>query len=58
VVKFGDALVAALLSDGLSFSVLPLGRRGCNAKDYGVSEDRFVPEYETVLAFVRLCKPI
>lgn len=54
VVKFGDMLVAELQSGGLSFSVLPLGRRGCNAKEYGVTEDRFVPDYETVRAFVGL----
>lgn len=52
VVKFGDMLVTQLQADGLSFSVLPLGRRGCKAHEYGASEDRFVPDHEMVRAFV------
>ena len=51
VTKFGDALVTELRSRGLSVDVLSLGRRGCNDEDYGASEDRFVPDYDTVRAF-------
>ena len=53
VVKFGDALVTELQSRHTDVSVLSLGRRGCDAVGYGAVEDRFVPDYDTVLEFVR-----
>jgi len=52
VTKFGDMLMTKLRSSGLEFSILPLSRRGCNAQNYGVVKDRFVPDYEVVRNFV------
>lgn len=53
VVKFGDMLVTALSAGGQDAAVLSLGRRGCTAAEYGVAEDRFIPDYDTVLEFAR-----
>lgn len=52
VTKFGDTLAMELQSGASGLSVLSLGRRGCSEKDYGVAEDRFVPDYEAVGIFV------
>lgn len=54
VVKFGDMLVTKLQASGLNFSVLSLGRRGVSSMEYGVSEDRFVLDYEIIRSFVGL----
>lgn len=51
VTKFGDALVTELHTRHIPVEILPFGRRGCSAAEYGVAEDRFVPEYEAVLSF-------
>lgn len=53
IAKFGDTLVTELRSRNLDVGVLPLGRRGCSVEDYGVAEDRFIPDYQTVLDFAR-----
>ena len=53
VVKFGDMLVSTLSARGLDVGVLSLGRRGCTSEEYGVAEDRFVPDYDAVLEFAR-----
>jgi hypothetical protein len=53
VTKFGDALVTELVGRGVEVSVLSLSRRGCADLDYGVNEDRFVPDAGAALAFVR-----
>ena len=51
VTKFGDALVTELRSRGIAAEVLPFGRRGCSSAEYGVAEDRFLPDYDAVLSF-------
>lgn len=51
VTKFGDALVTELHTRGIAVDVLPFGRRGCSSAEYGVAEDRFVPDYNAVLSF-------
>ena len=53
VSKFGDGLVAELLSRGVSIEVLSLGRRGCTTEGYGVAEDRFLPDHGAALEFAR-----
>jgi pyruvate/2-oxoglutarate/acetoin dehydrogenase E1 component len=53
VAKLGDALATDLRSSGLDFDVLPLGRRGTSDAEYGVAEDRFLPDADAVLAFAR-----
>jgi pyruvate dehydrogenase E1 component beta subunit len=53
VTKFGDALVTDLRLRHVALPVLALGRRGCTSREYGVAEDRFIPDYETVLEFAR-----
>ncbi len=53
VTKFGDGLVTELRSRGVSIDVLSLGRRGCTGEEYGVSEDRLVPDLEAALDFAR-----
>ena len=53
VVKFGDALVTGARERGIAAAVLPLGRRGCAPREYGVVDDRFLPDYDAVLAFVQ-----
>jgi pyruvate/2-oxoglutarate/acetoin dehydrogenase E1 component len=53
VVKFGDMLVTNLRAAGTDAAVLSLGRRGCTPQEYGVTEDRFVPDYDAVLEFAR-----
>jgi len=50
--KFGDVLVRRLQSSAVDFSVLALFRQGCTAADYGVAEDRFMPDYEQVRSFI------
>jgi len=50
VAKFGDRLVAEVHARGMDVNVLPFGRRGCDAPGYGVAEDRFMPDYDAVLA--------
>lgn len=51
VAKFGDIFVCDLIASGCHFKALPLYRRGTSAKDYGVVEDRFVPDFEKVMRF-------
>lgn len=51
VAKFGDRLVTEIHARGMDVNVLPLSRRGCDAPGYGVAEDRFLPDYDAVLAF-------
>lgn len=51
VAKFGDALVTDLKTRNLDVDVLSLGRRGCTPAEYGVAEDRFVPDVDAVLSF-------
>ena len=53
ITKFGDALVTVLKAREVKISVLPLSRRGCAPEGYGVAEDRFLPDHETVLRFAR-----
>lgn len=53
VTKFGDALVTELHERGVAFQVLPFVRRGCLDAEYGAIDDRFVPDVERALAFVR-----
>src|SRR5207247_11407117 len=48
VTKFGDALVAELKSRDIDLDVLSLGRRGCRAETYGVAEERFLSDCDTV----------
>jgi hypothetical protein len=45
--------VTELVGRGVEVSVLSLSRRGCADLDYGVNEDRFVPDAGAALAFVR-----
>lgn len=52
VTKFSDMLVRELQSAALEFSVLSFVRRGCSADRYGVVEDQFLPDYETVRSFI------
>lgn len=52
IAKLGDVLVTELQSRGSDIDVLSLGRRGCTAEGYGVGEDRFIPDYDTVWTFV------
>ena len=53
VTKYGDALVTELVAGGADIKVLPLVRRGCADLEYGAIDDRFVPDVDRVLAFVR-----
>ena len=53
VTKFGDALVTELVEGGVDIDVLSFGRRGCPDGDYGAIDDRFLPDFERALAFVR-----
>jgi pyruvate/2-oxoglutarate/acetoin dehydrogenase E1 component len=53
ITKFGDVLVTELHTNGMMTPVLPLGRRGCTTQEYGVAEDRFIPDFDAVLAHVR-----
>jgi len=52
VTKFGDMLVTQLRNLGLDFAILLLGRRGCSAGEYGVSEDIFSPDPTVIRAFL------
>ncbi|MBI4208588.1 MAG: hypothetical protein HY538_02630 [Deltaproteobacteria bacterium] len=53
VTKFGDRLVTELCARGINVKVLSFCRRGCADTDYGATEDRFLPDVERVLAFMR-----
>lgn len=53
VTKFGDGLVTELSAHGADVRVLPFFRRGCTNRDYGATEDRFLPDAEAALAFLR-----
>ena len=53
VAKFGDALVTEIHTRGMNTAVLPLGRRGCTPAEYGVAEDRFIPDGDIVATFAR-----
>lgn len=53
VAKFGDMLVAGARERGIRTAVLSLGRRGCASHEYGVTEDRFQPDFDTVCNFVQ-----
>ncbi len=49
--KFGDVVIADVKSRKLEVDVMSLGRRGCTPEEYGVTEDRFVPDADAVLSF-------
>jgi pyruvate/2-oxoglutarate/acetoin dehydrogenase E1 component len=53
VTKFGDALVTELCTRELDVKVLSFARRGCSDDDYGANADRFLPDVEQALEFVR-----
>ena len=53
VTKFGDALVTELCERDLDVKVLWFTRRGVPDADYGAIEDRFVPDVDRALGFVR-----
>lgn len=53
VTKFGDILIAELSESGAAVDVLSFHRRGCRDVDYGANEDRFVPDVQQALEFVR-----
>lgn len=52
VIKFGDKLSSELREQGVRFSCLSLLRRGCKNQDYGVAEDRFIPDVDAVRDFL------
>ncbi len=53
VTKFGDAIVAEVVERMPEVGVLSLHRRGCADVDYGANDDRFVPDTDKALAFLR-----
>jgi len=53
VTKFGDMLLARLLTARVDVEVLNLTRRGCPDRDYGVCGDQFVVDRDAVAAFMR-----
>ena len=52
VVKFGDKLSSMLRELGLDFFCLSLYRRECKNHEYGVTEDQFVLNVDSVRAFL------
>jgi pyruvate/2-oxoglutarate/acetoin dehydrogenase E1 component len=57
VAKFGDALITGLRAQQSDLAVLLQGRRGTDVAGIGVAEDRFIPDYDAVLAFARRGRP-
>ena len=53
VTKFSDVLVADLCKYGVTVKLLSFNRRGCSDEEYGANEDRYVPDFDKVLAFSR-----
>ena len=53
VTKFSDAIVAELCLQGIPVKLLPFNRRGCSNDEYGANEDRFLPDFDKAIAFVR-----
>lgn len=53
VSKFSDALIANLVTSGAGVDVLSCVRRGCHDGEYGAVDDRFRPDVDQVLAFIR-----
>jgi len=53
VTKFGDALISEVAQRDLGVKVLSFCRRGCSDHDYGANEDRFTPDVQRALAFIR-----
>ncbi len=53
VTKFGDALVTELVTTGVEVSVLSCVRRGCPESEYGAVEDRFRPDLDQAISFIR-----
>ncbi|MDB4877457.1 MAG: hypothetical protein JWM41_3903 [Gemmatimonadetes bacterium] len=53
VTKFGDAIVTELASSSLDVGVLSYCRRGSADNEYGANEDRFLPDVDRALAFIR-----
>ena len=46
-------LVADLCKYGVTVKLLSFNRRGCSDEEYGANEDRYVPDFDKVLAFSR-----
>jgi pyruvate/2-oxoglutarate/acetoin dehydrogenase E1 component len=53
VTKFGDALVTELRTKDVDVNVLAFDRRGVPDAEYGCIDDRFLPDADRALAFVR-----
>jgi pyruvate/2-oxoglutarate/acetoin dehydrogenase E1 component len=58
VAKFGDVLAAELRARQRDLAVLSHTRRGVDAPGIGVAEDRFIPDYDTVLGFARRARTV
>lgn len=53
VTKFSDAIVAELCLQDIPVKLFTFNRRGCSNDEYGANEDRFLPDFDKALAFVR-----
>jgi pyruvate dehydrogenase E1 component beta subunit len=54
VTKWGDVIVTQLSAERAGVDVISFCRRGCADGDYGATDDRFRPDVDTALDFVRI----